>query len=160
VRRTHPSLYGPERMLCRLTTQGHLIGVLIGRNQPAAAALSARQRGAFAPLGPRCQRLRLAALRPGPLSPATGLSFATFSNADILARVKLRPSCSPRPSQACRPFGNRRPNFGLCRGERPKCSRPLTLRLATWPVVLSSRRAFFVTGFFEQVSEVTIEIAR
>ena len=29
VRRTHPSLYGPERMLCRLTTQGHLIGVLI-----------------------------------------------------------------------------------------------------------------------------------
>src|SRR5215831_12739673 len=29
VRRTHPSLYGPERMLCCLTTQGHLIGVLI-----------------------------------------------------------------------------------------------------------------------------------
>jgi hypothetical protein len=29
VRCTHPSLYGPERMLCRLTTQGHLIGVLI-----------------------------------------------------------------------------------------------------------------------------------
>jgi hypothetical protein len=29
MRRTHPSLYGPERMLCRLTAQGHLIGVLI-----------------------------------------------------------------------------------------------------------------------------------
>src|SRR6516165_4836553 len=45
VRRTHPSLYGPERMLCRLTTQGHLVGVLIEPLLNLLSTSSCSQRG-------------------------------------------------------------------------------------------------------------------